>query len=59
MRTSPVVFRAFLRWFNLLATPDALMADREIVREVIAAYEDRENRARAARASAPTANALP
>jgi hypothetical protein len=44
MRTSPIVFRAFLRWFNLLATPDALMADPEIVREVLAAYEDRENR---------------
>lgn len=45
MRTSPIVFRAFLRWFNLLATPDALMADQEIVAEVLAAYEDRENRA--------------
>jgi 2-polyprenyl-6-methoxyphenol hydroxylase-like FAD-dependent oxidoreductase len=44
MRTSPVVFRAFLRWFNLLVTPDALMADAEIVGEVLAAYEDRENR---------------
>jgi 2-polyprenyl-6-methoxyphenol hydroxylase-like FAD-dependent oxidoreductase len=44
MRTSPVVFRAFLRWFNLLATPDALMADAEIVGEVLAAYEDRANR---------------
>ena len=44
MRTSPVVFRAFLRWFNLLATPDALMADAEIVSEVLAAYEDRDNR---------------
>src|SRR5258706_554015 len=44
MRTSPVVIRAFLRWFNLLATPDALMADPEIVAEVLAAYEDRENR---------------
>jgi 2-polyprenyl-6-methoxyphenol hydroxylase-like FAD-dependent oxidoreductase len=44
MRTSPIVFRAFLRWFNLLATPDALMADPEIVAEVFAAYEDRENR---------------
>ncbi len=44
MRTSPVVFRAFLRWFNLLATPDALMGDQEIVTEVFAAYEDRENR---------------
>jgi 2-polyprenyl-6-methoxyphenol hydroxylase-like FAD-dependent oxidoreductase len=44
MRTSPIVFRAFLRWFNLLATPDALMADPEIVAEVLAAYDDRENR---------------
>jgi 2-polyprenyl-6-methoxyphenol hydroxylase-like FAD-dependent oxidoreductase len=44
MRTSPVVFRAFLSWFNLLVTPDALMADPEIVGEVLAAYEDRENR---------------
>jgi flavin-dependent dehydrogenase len=44
MRTSPVVFRAFLRWFNLLATPDALMADAEIVGEVLAAYDDRDNR---------------
>ena len=44
MRTSPVVFRAFLRWFNLLATPDALMADAEIVGEVLAAYDDRHNR---------------
>jgi hypothetical protein len=44
MRTSPIVFRAFLRWFNLLVTPDALMADPEIVAEVLAAYEDRENR---------------
>ncbi len=44
MRSSPIVFRAFLRWFNLLVTPDALMADPEIVGEVLAAYEDRANR---------------
>jgi 2-polyprenyl-6-methoxyphenol hydroxylase-like FAD-dependent oxidoreductase len=44
MRTSPIVFRAFLRWFNLLVTPEALMADPEIVSEVLAAYQDRENR---------------
>ena len=44
MRTSPVVFRAFLRWFNLIATPDALMADPEIVAAVLAAYNDRDNR---------------
>ena len=45
LRTSPVVFRAFLRWFNLLSTPDALMTDPEIVAEVMAAYQDRENHA--------------
>ncbi len=43
MRTSPVVFRAFLRWFNLLVTPDALMADPEIVGEVLAVYQDRDH----------------
>ena len=44
LRTSPIVFRAFLRWFNLLVTPEALMADPEIVNEVLAAYQDREHR---------------
>ncbi|MGH8976697.1 MAG: FAD-dependent monooxygenase [Acidimicrobiia bacterium] len=44
LRTSPIVFRAFLRWFNLLSTPDALMNDPEIVNEVLAAYHDREHR---------------
>jgi 2-polyprenyl-6-methoxyphenol hydroxylase-like FAD-dependent oxidoreductase len=44
MRTSPLVFRGFLRWFNLLVTPDALMADRAIVNDVLAAYNDRDNR---------------
>jgi len=43
MRTSPVVFRAFVRWFNLLVTPDRLMNDPEIVNAVLAAYQDREN----------------
>jgi 2-polyprenyl-6-methoxyphenol hydroxylase-like FAD-dependent oxidoreductase len=43
MRTSPAVFRAFLRWFNLLVTPEALMADPEVVADVMAAYQDRDN----------------
>jgi 2-polyprenyl-6-methoxyphenol hydroxylase-like FAD-dependent oxidoreductase len=42
IRTSPIVFRAFLRWFNLLSTPDALMGDPAIVNEVLAAYHARE-----------------
>src|SRR5262249_37442442 len=44
LRTSPAVYRAFLRWFNLLAQPEALMADGEVVGAVLAAYQDRENR---------------
>jgi 2-polyprenyl-6-methoxyphenol hydroxylase-like FAD-dependent oxidoreductase len=44
VRTSPVVYRAFLRWFNLLASPEALMGDGAVVAEVLAAYNDRENR---------------
>ncbi|HEY5013293.1 MAG TPA: hypothetical protein VIK61_11400, partial [Acidimicrobiia bacterium] len=44
LQTSPVVFRAFLRWFNLLARPDALIADGEVVSDVMAAYAARESR---------------
>jgi hypothetical protein len=44
MRTDQTVFRAFLRTFNLLTTPDALMRDGELITKVIAAYNDRENR---------------
>jgi 2-polyprenyl-6-methoxyphenol hydroxylase-like FAD-dependent oxidoreductase len=43
-RTSPIVFRAFVRWFNLLVTPEALLADAEVVGEVMNAYNDRDNR---------------
>lgn len=45
LRTSPIVFRAFLRWFNLLSTPDALMGDPAIVTEVLAAYQNRAHHA--------------
>ena len=44
LQTSPVVFRAFLRWFNLLARPDALIADGEVVSDVMAAYAARGSR---------------
>lgn len=43
IRTSPVVFRAFLRWFNLLATPDALINDNEVLMAALASYQDRGN----------------
>jgi len=42
-RTSPVVFRALLRWFNLLSTPEALMQDPAVVADVLAAYNNRDN----------------
>lgn len=44
VRTDPVVFRAFLRGFNLLEAPDALMADADVASRVFAVYADRENR---------------
>jgi 2-polyprenyl-6-methoxyphenol hydroxylase-like FAD-dependent oxidoreductase len=43
LRTSPVVFRAFLRWFNLLSTPDALLRDNEVLRAALESYQDRAN----------------
>jgi 2-polyprenyl-6-methoxyphenol hydroxylase-like FAD-dependent oxidoreductase len=43
MRTSPAVFRAFLRWFNLLVTPEALMQDTEVVADVMTAFQNREH----------------
>jgi 2-polyprenyl-6-methoxyphenol hydroxylase-like FAD-dependent oxidoreductase len=44
VRTSPVVYRAFLKWFNLLASPEALMGDGEVIAAVLAVYQDRDNR---------------
>jgi 2-polyprenyl-6-methoxyphenol hydroxylase-like FAD-dependent oxidoreductase len=44
MRTDQRVFRAFLRTFNLLTTPDALMRDGELITRVIEVYNDRDNR---------------
>jgi 2-polyprenyl-6-methoxyphenol hydroxylase-like FAD-dependent oxidoreductase len=44
VRTDPEVFRAFIRAFNLLTTPDALLTDADVFGRVLAAYQDRENR---------------
>ena len=44
VRLDAMVFRAFLRAFNLLAPPDALMRDGELIGRVLAVYQDRENR---------------
>src|SRR3954452_10588113 len=44
MRTDQVVLRAFVRTFNLLTTPDALLRDPDVMGRVLSAYQDRENR---------------
>jgi 2-polyprenyl-6-methoxyphenol hydroxylase-like FAD-dependent oxidoreductase len=44
VRTSPVVYRAFLRWFNLETTPDALMSDPQVIGEVMQSYATRDAR---------------
>jgi 2-polyprenyl-6-methoxyphenol hydroxylase-like FAD-dependent oxidoreductase len=44
VRTDPEVFRAFVRTFNLLTTPDAMMTDPDVFGRVLAAYQDRANR---------------
>jgi 2-polyprenyl-6-methoxyphenol hydroxylase-like FAD-dependent oxidoreductase len=44
MRTDNVVLRAFLRTFNLLTTPDALLRDADVTGRVLAAYHDRDSR---------------
>jgi hypothetical protein len=43
-RTDPDVFRAFLRAFNLLDPPDALLADTDLMARVLAVYQDRHQR---------------
>jgi 2-polyprenyl-6-methoxyphenol hydroxylase-like FAD-dependent oxidoreductase len=44
IRVDAVVFRAFLRMFNLLTAPDALMTDADVIGRVLAVYGDRDNR---------------
>lgn len=44
MRTDAVVLRAFVRTFNLLSAPDALMTDPDVVARVLAVWQDRDAR---------------
>ena len=44
MRTDPIVFRAFMKNFNLLESPDALMADPDVVGRVMATWQARDQR---------------
>lgn len=43
-RTDPVVFRAFLRTFNLLDPPEKVMTDPDVMARVMTVFQDRENR---------------
>lgn len=43
-RSDPVVFRAFVRSFNLLQPPGAIMSDPEVVKRVLAAWQGRDSR---------------
>ncbi|MDP8976064.1 MAG: FAD-dependent oxidoreductase [Actinomycetota bacterium] len=43
-RTDPIVYRAFLRAFNLLDQPNAIMADADVVGRVLAAWQLRDQR---------------
>jgi 2-polyprenyl-6-methoxyphenol hydroxylase-like FAD-dependent oxidoreductase len=45
LRTDAVVLRAFVRNFNLLTPPDALVRDADIGARVLAVWNDREHRA--------------
>jgi len=44
VRTDATVFRAFVRSFNLLDPPDALITDPEVVGRVMTAYQERDQR---------------
>lgn len=43
VRTDPVVFRAFLRMFNLLDPPERLMKDPDLLARVLTVWQDRAN----------------
>ncbi len=44
LRTDAVVMRAFLRNFNLLDTPESLLANGEVMGRVLAAWRERDRR---------------
>jgi len=43
-RTDAVVARAWMRTFNLLTPPDALMTDVDVMRRVMDVWNERESR---------------
>lgn len=53
-----VVFRAFIRAFNLLEAPDSLMNDADVVGRVLTVFQDRDNREPAPPLGPPRAEML-
>ena len=49
MREDLVLLRAFMRVFNLLASPSDLMKNPQVMQRALAAFERREERERVAR----------
>ncbi|MCB0221220.1 MAG: FAD-dependent oxidoreductase [Chrysiogenetes bacterium] len=45
MRTDPVVFRAGMRVYNMLALPKTMQGDPELMKRVMKVWQERENRA--------------
>src|SRR5207237_5432376 len=43
-RTDAVVFRAFLRGFNLLSSPTAFMEDPDVAARLLAVWQERDTR---------------
>jgi 2-polyprenyl-6-methoxyphenol hydroxylase-like FAD-dependent oxidoreductase len=44
LRTDAVVLRTFARSFNLLAAPDALVTDPDVLQRILAAWRERDSR---------------
>jgi 2-polyprenyl-6-methoxyphenol hydroxylase-like FAD-dependent oxidoreductase len=44
LQVDAVVLRAFVRTFNLLTAPDALLTDQAVFNRVLAVWQDRDNR---------------
>lgn len=44
LQVDAIVLRAFVRTFNLLTSPDAMMTDQAVFNRVLAVWQDRDNR---------------
>lgn len=53
-RTDPLVYRAFVRSFNMLDPPGTMMADTEVVGRIMATWQDRDQLGPVAADAGPT-----